>query len=59
METNQRHYNRASVSTGYDIEYSVLLDGQYSDGSITQTGGDRKKHTIFSFIYCISFMIKK
>ena len=46
METNQRHYNRASVSTGYDIEYSVLLNGANCDGQITQTAGDRKTHTI-------------
>ena len=38
--------NRGSISTGYDIDYSLLIDGQHSDGSITQTGGDRKTHTI-------------
>ena len=38
--------NRGSVSTGYDIEYSMLLDGQNTRGEITQTAGDRKTHTI-------------
>jgi len=38
--------NRGSISTGYDIDYSLLIDGQYSDGEISQTGGDRKTHTI-------------
>ena len=35
-----------TADAAYDIDYSVLLDGQYSDGSIAQTGGDRKTHTI-------------
>ena len=38
--------NRGSISTGYEIEYSVLLDGNNSRGEITQTGGDRKTYTI-------------
>ena len=43
----ERNANRGSISTAsYDIEYSVLLNGQYSDGSITQTAGDRKTWTI-------------
>ena len=46
MAFTDRLANRGSVSTGYDIEYSVLLNGQYSDGSITQTAGDRKTWTI-------------
>ena len=41
-----RAANRGSISTGYDIDYSVLIDGQHSDGEISQTGGDRKTHTI-------------
>ena len=47
MAFTDRLANRGSISTAsYDVEYSVLLDGQYSDGSINQTGGDRKTHTI-------------
>ena len=43
----ERNANRGSISTGpYEIENSVLIVGQSSDGQITQTGGDRKKHTI-------------
>ena len=38
--------NRGSISTGYDIDNSMLLDGQNTRGEITQTGGDRKTHTI-------------
>ena len=46
METNQRHFNRGSVSTGYEIETSVGIFGDNTDGQITQTGGDRKTHTV-------------
>ena len=42
-----RAANSGSVSTAaYEIDNSVLIDGTYSDGQITQTGGDRKTHTI-------------
>ena len=46
MAFTDRLYNRGSVSTGYSIDNSVLIDGTNSDGQITQTGGDRKTHTI-------------
>ena len=46
MAFTDRLANRGSISTGYEIEYSVLLDGNHSRGEITQTGGDRKTHTI-------------
>ena len=46
MAFTDRLANRGSVSTGYDIDYSVLLNGQNKRGEITQTAGDRKTHTI-------------
>jgi hypothetical protein len=46
MEANQRHFNRGSVPTGYEIDTSVGIFGDNTDGQITQTGGDRKTHTI-------------
>ena len=46
MAFTDKLHNRGSVSTGYDIEYSMLLNGQHTRGEITQTGGDRKTHTI-------------
>ncbi len=46
MAFTDRLANRGSVSTGYDIETSVLIDGDNCDGQITQTAGDRKTHTI-------------
>jgi hypothetical protein len=43
----ERNANRGSISTAaYEIEYSMVIDGTNSDGQITQTGGDRKTHTI-------------
>ena len=46
MAFTDRLANRGSISTGYDIENSVLLVGANCEGEITQTGGDRKTHTI-------------
>ena len=36
----------SGATTSYDVEYSVLIDGDNCDGVISQTGGDRKTHTI-------------
>ena len=46
MAFTDRLANRGSISTGYDIEYSMFLGGANCEGEITQTGGDRKTHTI-------------
>ena len=46
MEALQRMANRGSISTEFTIDNSMLLDGQNTRGEITQTGGDRKTHTI-------------
>ena len=46
METLARAANRGSISTGFNIDYSLLIDGDNCDGVISQTGGDRKTHTI-------------
>ena len=50
METNQRHFNRGNVPTGYDIDNSLILQHTsdewiYRDGP---TSGNRKTFT-FSF----------
>ena len=46
MAFTDRLANRGSISTGYSVDNSVLIDGDNCDGQINQTGGDRKKHTI-------------
>ena len=46
MAFTDRLANRGSISTGYDIETSVGIFGDNTDGQITQTGGDRKTHTV-------------
>jgi hypothetical protein len=47
MAFTDRQANRGSISTAaYSIDNSVLIDGANCDGQITQTGGDRKTHTI-------------
>jgi len=46
MAFTDRLANRGSISTAEETMYSLLIDGDNCDGVITQTGGDRKKHTI-------------
>ena len=46
METNQRHFNRGSVPTGYDIDNSLKLERANSENIYRQIiTGDRRTWT--------------